>query len=614
MKACASSPATGSVAIAGVPTPGRRRQSGDTSCNAGRRSSAPPARRGHSQCLDWPLSKEEKRRCALNLYERDVQAADFLLQERSQEVGDLRKELRELRRLSSASTAPPVAEEDEEEDKESPCSCQQEDADERLAAQAAGSEKLSGEADRPADPRGNCPKTAGQEESLLAAMLQYANERRCSRGQDPVAQAPAEIQNLARLHGASESKTVDLWTSVGNSHGLQAHEIVFWLSKSLPAPDSTEANERPSLWRQALLGSGSCQGGGPLESQQTRLTSYVELRARAVASTAAEVLQAEAESEVRTAWRRDVFLSQPGISDAVVSICVTTSSQRDRHVRGSAEVATLLLYALSPGMDTIVQAEADAFWCLSQLLTEVKGGLADDCHSGGGAGGAAAAAATTSRARRLQVLLREHDPMLCELLRAHGLAAMPAARLGAAFCTTAGFSLASCARLWDFVLGDHLRFGFCDFAVVALLLVRRRELLNLKGDAAGMAEALLDAPQAVGIDQILRFALAVQALERRRRGRTSSSAVRGAGTKAEEAAEQRAQSQPPAKQEGPGVLNAIGSIWGRVRARGAGAIEAGRTAARCAFPQVQEINSRQSAPVEEAEAQEMQPLCRKLCS
>lgn len=612
MKACASSPATGGVAIAAVATPGRRRESGDTSYNAGRRSSAPPARRGHSQCLDWPLSKEEKRRCALKLYERDVQAADLLLEESSQEVGELRKELRELRRLSSASTVLPVAEEDEEEDKESPFACQQEDAGKSLAAQAAGPEKLSGEADQPAGPHRNYPKTLGQEESLLAAMLQYSNERRCSRGQDPVAQAPAEIQSLARLHGASESKTVDLWTTVGNSHGLRPHEIVSWLSKSLPAPNGTEVSERPNVWRQALLGSGNCQGGGALESRQTRLTSYLELRARAVASTAAELLQEEAESEVRTAWRRDIFLSQPGISDAVVSICVTTSSQRDRHVRGSAEVATLLLFALSPGTDTIVQAEADAFWCLSQLLTEEKGGLADDCHSGGGAGGAAAAAATTSRARRLQVLLREHDPMLCELLRAHGLAAMPAAKLGAAFCTTAGFSLASCARLWDFVLGDQLRFGFCDFAVVALLLLRRQELLNLKGDAASMAEALLDAPQTVAVDQILRLALAVRALERRRRGRTSSSSARGAGTKAGEAAEQRAQSQPPAKQDGPGVLNAIGSIWGRVRARGAGAIEAGRTAARCAFPQVQEINSIQS--VEEAEAQEMQPLCRKSCS
>lgn len=621
MKACASSPASGSAAIDAVPTPGRRRQSVDTSCNAGRRSSAPPANRVHSQSLDWPLSKEEKRRCALKLYERDVQAADQLLTERSQEVGELRKELREMRRLSAASTAPPLAEEEDEEEEEkgspcasqqgSSCASQQDDAGEPSAVKAAGPERLAGDINRPAGPHGDCTENKGREELLLAAMLQYSNARRRSRGQEAVTQAPTEVHNLARLHSASESETVRVWQRVGKDHGLQTHEIVYWLSKSLPAPDNTEATERPSLWRQALLGSVNSPGDGLLESSQTRLASYLELRATAVASASAEVLQEEAESEVRAAWRRDTFLSEPGISDAVVSICVTVSSQRHRHVRGSAEVATLLLYALSPGTDIIAEAEADAFWCLSHLLTEVKGGLADDCHSGGGAGGAAAAAATTSRARRLQLLFREHDPTLCELLQSHGLVAMPAARLGASFCTAAGFSLASCARLWDFVLGDQLRFGFCDFAVVALLLSRRQELLNLKGDAAGMAEVLLDAPRTVGIDQILRFALALRALERRRR-----STAQKAGGKAEEATEQRSQSQPPAKQEGPGVLHAIGSIWGRVRARGADALEVGRTAARCAFPQGQELpnNCRQSALEEDVQAQEMQPLRRKACS
>eukprot|EP00933_Yihiella_yeosuensis_P029515 TRINITY_DN23151_c0_g2_i1.p1 TRINITY_DN23151_c0_g2~~TRINITY_DN23151_c0_g2_i1.p1 ORF type:complete len:333 (+),score=72.59 TRINITY_DN23151_c0_g2_i1:146-1144(+) len=324
-------------------------------------------------------------------------------------------------------------------------------------------------------------------------------------------------------------------------------------------------------------------------------------------------------------------MTKPGIADAVVSICLTVSSQRSRHVRGSAEVAALLLFAMLPNegdsqdknicKEALAVAEADAYWSLCALLTEVKGALADDAHHGGGAGGAAAAAATASRARRGQVLLRAHDSNLAELLVVNGLAAMPASRLGAAFCTRAGFSLENCARLWDALLADPQRFALCDFIVVALLMLHRSALLRVHGDAAGMAEALLATPASTDVETLLCTALAVRALERRRRGQTGGSG-RQQGSSANRTQSHGPQTDRPAHAAVLGALGTgLGNLWGRVRARGAGVVESGRTAVRCAFPQAEQAllefqqgpaEAQQSETAEgSAHEEEMQPIQRR---
>jgi len=604
-----SSPPDTVSGIVAVATPtGRHRQQGNSTNRGepdGRGSSSQAPRRSVGS-LDWPLSKDEKRKCALKLYERDVKAADFLLEEKDQEVDVLKKEIQVLRRLSSSSTT--CASEF------SPSADAEADdmVDTELAVTSEPTAETSQDAEVDQEP---AEYAAGGiddawEASLLKALVRYFNERRRKRNQEEANEASPELAKLAKLHGGSESSVTELWASIGNKHELQPLDTVSWLAKSLPssAVSSCKAVDRPKLWRHALLLPGFGPGAAA-ETPEARHKAYLLLREAGQAPH--EALRTEAESEVRAAWRGEAFMASPGVAEAVVSICLAASSQRDRHVRGSAEVAALLLFALLSNDCSLAEAEADAFWCLSQLLTEVKGGLADDCHSGGGAGGTAAAASTASRARKGQVLLRSYDPALAEQLALHGLAAMPAHRLGAAFCTRAGFSLESCAQLWDFLLADPQRFGFCDFAVASLLVIRRKELLELQGDAAGMAEVLLAAPKTVSNEVLFRTALAMRALERRRRKKLAqnktvpSQPQGGAGGSA-----MRANSQPPARQDGPGVIRAIGSILGRVKARGVDAIEAGRTAARCAWPQAQQLqDSHQSEPpAAPAVEEELQPL------
>mmetsp|Transcript_68123 Transcript_68123/g.148598 ORF Transcript_68123/g.148598 Transcript_68123/m.148598 type:complete len:219 (-) Transcript_68123:1944-2600(-) len=65
----------------------------------------------HAQCprtpaksLDWPLSRDEKKACALKLYEWDLRAANGLLEEKEEQLGVLVEEVKVLRRLSLAST------------------------------------------------------------------------------------------------------------------------------------------------------------------------------------------------------------------------------------------------------------------------------------------------------------------------------------------------------------------------------------------------------------------------------------------------------------------------------------------------------------------------------
>jgi hypothetical protein len=60
-----------------------------------------------AQYLDWPLSKDEKRKCVLNLYEKDVRTANNLLEAKDESIKTLHKEITVLRRrvsLGSAST------------------------------------------------------------------------------------------------------------------------------------------------------------------------------------------------------------------------------------------------------------------------------------------------------------------------------------------------------------------------------------------------------------------------------------------------------------------------------------------------------------------------------
>jgi len=71
------------------------------------------------QSLDWPLSREEKKGCAMQFYEQEVRVQNQLLQTQDATLLELRKELADIhtsRRNSIASTAPSLPDMGEDED------------------------------------------------------------------------------------------------------------------------------------------------------------------------------------------------------------------------------------------------------------------------------------------------------------------------------------------------------------------------------------------------------------------------------------------------------------------------------------------------------------------
>mmetsp|Transcript_85572 Transcript_85572/g.266352 ORF Transcript_85572/g.266352 Transcript_85572/m.266352 type:complete len:695 (-) Transcript_85572:14-2098(-) len=202
-------------------------------------------------------------------------------------------------------------------------------------------------------------------------------------------------------------------------------------------------------------------------------------------------------------WRGEAFLGRPGVVEAIIAVTLTHAWQCSQYVPGSCELAAVLLFAMAEGGSAsgLADAEADAFWCFSQLMAEVQDSLADD-------------SSLADQVRRTHELLRAYDPPVADLLAAHGLAALPTLRLGAVLCTRSGFSLADCVRVWDTLLADPKRFDFRECVVIALMLQARGDLLQ-RGDVGSLCETLLAAPQATDVKALLRTARAVCAFERR---------------------------------------------------------------------------------------------------
>lgn len=509
---------------------------------AGRSSLGPGGRRPLptlARALDWPLSKEEKKHCLIQVCQREIEESEAHLDEQQEEIEELQHEVKALRRLSTRSTA---AETISPRSEEAPAELSE--AQEAPVAEAV----------------------VPREELLQQALVAYFHERSRLSLVTNAKKSPSEI---AKFYGNSEEHVADLWNSIREKDHLQNLEAVLWLTKSLPSPMAPREDvelSRARLWRRVLM--------RPSRTRQ----GYNELRLRALASPQAQELREEVQLELKVAWKGENFMSTGNLSDAIASIAQTISAPKGKHLRGAVQVASLLIYGLLPASESLEEAETDAFWCFFQLLTEMKTG--DDETT------------RTFRARRVHDLLKVYDPALVEVLDHQGLMVFVATRLGEAFCTRSGLALEPCAQLWDVVLADPQGFAFCDFVVCALVLLRRQDLLRLKNDAEALAEALLSLPKAVPLERALRLAKALRALEKQKALRAKAREVHAS------------HSQP----EDLGVMKALGSLFGRMRERGADALEVGRSVARCAWPRSQVEEEKVQKPVEE----ELKPLRRRL--
>ncbi|CAE7573159.1 unnamed protein product [Symbiodinium natans] len=299
---------------------------GRLSCSATDRK-GPPA--GLARALDWPLSKDEKRHCAMKLFQREVEASAEQLDEQSDQIDELQEEIKVLRRLSNCSTA------------------------------AGSLSPASGEAPDPGAEaelreKGPC------EETLLAAVEAY--DTACQRSHSQPNRSP---EHIAKFYGGCEEHAADFWGCVAEKDDLSPLEAAMWLAKSLPVPIIMEGRARARRWRASLLRGGRSRAG------------FEELRARAWAAAEAPALRLEAQRELRRAFRGEVFLDTPGFTEAVVGISQTISAPSGDHVPGSTHIAALLLFGLIPDSATLEEAEADAFWCFFELHTENKNSPTD---------------------------------------------------------------------------------------------------------------------------------------------------------------------------------------------------------------------------------------------
>jgi DNA repair exonuclease SbcCD ATPase subunit len=58
----------------------------------------------HNLCLDWPLSKDEKRQCVLNLYEKDVRTANHMLEAKDRSLETMHSDITKLRQSVTGSS------------------------------------------------------------------------------------------------------------------------------------------------------------------------------------------------------------------------------------------------------------------------------------------------------------------------------------------------------------------------------------------------------------------------------------------------------------------------------------------------------------------------------
>lgn len=637
----------------------------------------------YSRALDWPLSRSEKVKTTIRLYEKDMQAANRLLEDKEYEVRALRRRsdqaLAQVRRLtlagsspsaspeasparSVAEMAPPNAGDAPFLVSEAPCSplCEEKmvptqalqevttpcrsrrlsrslahveaEATAEAEPQAVTTEsfeaELQGAAEREEAEIEAALRPASDELFMKNALVHYFLNRRIdSKG--PAA-AEAKAATLARAH-ADEARAAELWSKIAKDDELPMPAHVLWLARSLSGPTSSEP--RSVRWRRALLPTSRIFSV-PVDTAAERRAGYVETLSNASRSPGALELRAEAQQEAKAAWRDEAFMALPGVVDAVASICLAASAGRARHVQGTCHVAALLLYGLAvkdmkdvtetpppPSEEALAAAETDAFWCLHKLLAEDQGVLVDDRHDGGGSASAAAANSAKVMEKRCQALLQAHDPAIAKILNRQGLSAMLATRIGAAYCTRAGFSLSGAAQVWDICLNDPRRFELCDYVVVGLVLAIRAKLLacEKQRDTAGLAEVLTTAPRTISTDTLLRTARALRAMEKRRvRLEKQASGQAGPST----ARSHRARSLPPVQggpEEAPVVpvgagLDAFMNIWGNakdtVRSFWSDTVGSARNAVRC-LPkgalQKGSVHEEEMKPLQRQSRQEVAP-------
>eukprot|EP00930_Biecheleria_cincta_P066356 TRINITY_DN5246_c0_g1_i1.p1 TRINITY_DN5246_c0_g1~~TRINITY_DN5246_c0_g1_i1.p1 ORF type:complete len:731 (+),score=159.26 TRINITY_DN5246_c0_g1_i1:50-2242(+) len=219
----------------------------------------------------------------------------------------------------------------------------------------------------------------------------------------------------------------------------------------------------------------------------------------------AEDLLQEVKNDVDRTRRDFEYFRRPPTQAALLALLFVYARLNPgvRYVQGMNEVAAVILYVMSSDPEC---AEADAFWCFSELMAEIKDGFMQALdNSGEGVYG---------MVESVTALLNSYDPELARHLQKTELSLFVFILRWCTLLFAQDVTLPDALRLWDSFIADPSRFQFTVHVCVAVLLLKREDLLQSEKSFV-LAEVVQSAPRSTDLDELLTKAFAICAFERR---------------------------------------------------------------------------------------------------
>ncbi|CAE8676894.1 unnamed protein product, partial [Polarella glacialis] len=232
--------------------------------------------------------------------------------------------------------------------------------------------------------------------------------------------------------------------------------------------------------------------------------NQVTLRAGADSSESQDLLQGIRNDVERT--RKDFeYFRRPATKASLLALLFVYARLNPgvRYVQGMNEVAAIILYVMSVDPEC---AEADAFWCFTEMMVEIKEGFMQALdHTGEGVYGIA---------EGVTQKLRSFDSELARHLQQSELSLFVFVLRWCTVLFAQDATLPDILRLWDSFIADPCRFEFVIHVCLAVLLGRRDDLLETEKQFT-LAEIIQSAPRNADFERLLRRANAICAFERR---------------------------------------------------------------------------------------------------
>merc|ERR1712224_627285 len=204
-------------------------------------------------------------------------------------------------------------------------------------------------------------------------------------------------------------------------------------------------------------------------------------------------------------WPNEPLLGRAQIRKAIANIVFVYASLHATvsYVSGMCEMAAVILVVMQEGkVDADRDAEADAFWCFTELMAEIQDSFVTDTG-------------ICAVVEGLSSILRKYDPEVARRLEKADLTTFLALKWCAALCTQMSLSLPILVDVWDRLLADPERFSMAFYFCVAVILLCREDLLKYN-DFDSLTEGLFAYPAKVDGEVLIAAASAICAFERRR--------------------------------------------------------------------------------------------------